>query len=191
MQKRRNSRALATELRLSCTKPSIYTSWNINPMLFKPFDGNNQLVFDCCVMNLSLDFFNLFICNRNEIMGFSAEIYSTDAVSGISFVYPMRALIHQSTSHYQKQCWNIDNWTLGNKLQWKSNLNAAIFIDECDFENVVWKLTAILPRPQCVKAWTIARGMHLHHSNKWTLPTCGVGWGPAEGLIDHILLNTH
>ena len=45
------------------------------------------------------------------------------------------------------QCWNIVNWTLG------TNFN--IFIQENVFENVVWKMAAILFRSQCVKAHII------------------------------------
>ena len=41
--------------------------------------------------------------------------------------------------------------TLGNKLQWNLNRNLNIFIQENAFENVVWKMAAILSRPQCVK----------------------------------------
>ena len=54
-------------------------------------------------------------------------------------------------SHYLNQCWNIVNWTLRNKLQWNLNRNSIIFIQENAFENVVWKMAAILTRPQCVK----------------------------------------
>ena len=53
-------------------------------------------------------------------------------------------------SHYLNQCWNIVNWTLRNKLQWNLNRNKYIFIQQNAFENVVWKLLAILSRPQCV-----------------------------------------
>ena len=52
-------------------------------------------------------------------------------------------------SHYLKQCWNIVNWTLGNKFQWNLNENLYIFILEGAFENVM-KLAAILSRSQCV-----------------------------------------
>ena len=38
-----------------------------------------------------------------------------------------------------------------NKLQWNVNRNSCIFIQENAFENVVWKMAAILSRPQCVK----------------------------------------
>ena len=54
------------------------------------------------------------------------------------------------SSHYLNQCWNIDNWTLRNKLQRKRTWNLYIFIQENAFENVVWWMPAILSRPQCV-----------------------------------------
>ena len=41
----------------------------------------------------------------------------------------------------------IVNWTLGNKLQWNLNQNSCVFIHENAFENVVWKMAAILSRP--------------------------------------------
>ena len=41
-------------------------------------------------------------------------------------------------------------WTLGNKLQWNSNRNFNIFIQESAFENAVRKMAAILSRPECV-----------------------------------------
>ena len=46
---------------------------------------------------------------------------------------------------------NITNWTPGSKLQWNLNRNSYIFIQESAFENVVWKMAAMLSRPQCVK----------------------------------------
>ena len=51
-------------------------------------------------------------------------------------------------SHYLNQCWNIVNWTIGNKLQWNSNRNSNIFIQENAFESVVCEMAAILSRPQ-------------------------------------------
>ena len=56
------------------------------------------------------------------------------------------------------QCWNIVNWKLRDKLQWKSKRNSYISIHENAFQNVVWKMAAILSRPQCVNAcysWAI------------------------------------
>ena len=57
------------------------------------------------------------------------------------------------------------NWTLGNKLQWNLNWNSYIFIQEIIFENVVWKMTAILSRPQCVKP--LISGNFLRVDNFW------------------------
>ena len=53
-------------------------------------------------------------------------------------------------SHYLTWWWNAVNWTLRNKLQWKFNQNSNIFIQENALENAVWKIAAILPRPQFV-----------------------------------------
>ena len=39
----------------------------------------------------------------------------------------------------------------GNKLQWNVNQNSEFFIQENAFEKVVWKMSAILSWPQCVK----------------------------------------
>ena len=60
-------------------------------------------------------------------------------------------------SHYLNQCWNIVNWTLGNKVQWKCDRNSYIFIQENALENVVWEMASILSRPQCLKvmAWLL------------------------------------
>ena len=46
-------------------------------------------------------------------------------------------------------CWNIVNWKPWNKLRCNVNRNSYIFIHENPFENVVWKMAAILSRPQC------------------------------------------
>ena len=39
---------------------------------------------------------------------------------------------------------------LGKQFQWNLNRNLHIFIQKNAFENVVWKMSAILSRPQCV-----------------------------------------
>ena len=52
-------------------------------------------------------------------------------------------------SHYLNQCWNMVNRTTGNNIQWNSNGNQYIFIQENAFENVVCKMAAISSRPQC------------------------------------------
>ena len=73
----------------------------------------------------------------------------------------VRSLIHHwlrlwlaaysAPSHYLNQCWNIDNWTLRNKLQWNFNRNSNILIEENAIESVFCKVSAILCRPQCVR----------------------------------------
>ena len=55
-------------------------------------------------------------------------------------------------SHYLNQCWNFVNWTPRNKVQWYSNRNPYVFIQENPFQNVVWKIMVILSRSQFVKA---------------------------------------
>ena len=55
-----------------------------------------------------------------------------------------------------KQCWNIVNWTLRNKLQWNFNRNSYIFIQENVSVKVIWKMAAILFRPQCVNTCNIS-----------------------------------
>ena len=65
---------------------------------------------------------------------------------------------HQAGAMPLKQCWNIVNWTPGNRIQWNLNRNSYIFIQENALENVVWKMAAILSRPQCVNfghGWVI------------------------------------
>ena len=53
---------------------------------------------------------------------------------------------------YQAIIWsNTGILLIRNKLQWNLNQNSSIFIQENAFENVVWKMAAILSRPQCVK----------------------------------------
>ena len=51
------------------------------------------------------------------------------------------------------QCWNI-NWTLGNKLQWNSNRNQYISIQEYAFENVC-KMASFSSWPQWIKSSNI------------------------------------
>ena len=54
-------------------------------------------------------------------------------------------------SHYLNQCSLIVNWTITNKLQWNSNQNTSLFIQENAFENVVCEMAAILSRRRRVK----------------------------------------
>ena len=54
-------------------------------------------------------------------------------------------------SHYLNQCSIIVIWTRTNTFQLNCNRNSNIFIQENAFQNVAWKMLAILSRPQCVK----------------------------------------
>ena len=65
------------------------------------------------------------------------------------------------------QCWNIANRTLGNKLQWNRNRNLHIYIQENALENVVWKMAAILSRPQWIKSEFSPKYLqHTPHSSR-------------------------
>ena len=57
-------------------------------------------------------------------------------------------------SHHLNQCWNIVNWTHGNKFQWNLYRTPNISIQENALENVGWKMSAILSWPQCVNPIT-------------------------------------
>ena len=69
-------------------------------------------------------------------------------------------------NHYLNQCRNIINFILRNKLQWNFNRYSNIFIQENPCHNVVWKMAAILSRPQCVK---IGSGKGLSHRDSQLL----------------------
>ena len=72
------------------------------------------------------------------------------------------------------QWWNIVNWTLGNKVQLNlnRNLNIFIFIQE----NAVWKMVAILSRPQCVNPFPSCMCVHCVHYAQ----SLGVGLGATR-----------
>ena len=75
---------------------------------------------------------------------------------------------------YLNQWWNIVNWTLGNKLQWNLNRNLNIFIQKNAIENVVWKMAAILPGPQCVNKQSFSRPHPWRPLNQWLCYICWV-----------------
>ena len=64
------------------------------------------------------------------------------------------------TCQYLNRWCIIVNQTHINKLQSKCIQNSNIFIQENAFENVVWKMSAIMSRPQC------ANLTHLRHDPK-------------------------
>ena len=84
-------------------------------------------------------------------------------------------------------------WTLRNKLQWNLLRNSCIFIRENAFENVIWKIAAILSRPQCVKlSWqgqlqllsviVVIQVAEVAQIAKFMGPT----WGPPGSCRPHV-----
>ena len=69
-------------------------------------------------------------------------------------------------SHYLSQCWNVVNWTHRNKIQWNFDGNWYISIQYIPFENVAWKMLAILSRPQCVKV-SVGNKCLYHQLSSW------------------------
>ena len=57
-------------------------------------------------------------------------------------------LAWSAPSHDLNQCWDIINWVLRNKLQWKFHRNSYIAIQGNAFENVVSIIAFIPSRPQ-------------------------------------------
>ena len=49
-------------------------------------------------------------------------------------------------NHYLNHCWVVVNWTFRNKLQWNFDKKSKFVIQEIVFENVIYKMAAILPR---------------------------------------------
>ena len=73
-----------------------------------------------------------------------------------------------SPSRRQAIIWtNAGILLIRNKLQWNLNRNSNIFIEENTFEIGVWKMAAILSRPQCVNwpGWEFTLGWVY-----WNLP---------------------
>ena len=98
-------------------------------------------------------------------------------------------------SHYLIQCWNIVNRTLRNKLQWNLDQNLYIFIQVNAFENVVWKMAAILSRPQCVNqhrtlwVWEDEHANNLITNDLNTLKPRQNGRHFADYIFKRIILN--
>ena len=59
---------------------------------------------------------------------------------------------------YLNQCCIIVNWTLRNKLHSNHIRNSNIFIQENEFENDFWEMSAILSQPLCEwrYSWSIS-----------------------------------
>ena len=100
----------------------------------------------------------LLDCNKNVRMSASVVVNSLRPRDAYMRQWTNQHWFRQwlvawpAPSHYLNQCWNILNWIHRNKFHWKLNRNLYIFIQENAFENVVWKMSAILSRPQCVNS---------------------------------------
>ena len=79
-------------------------------------------------------------------------------------------------SHYLNQCWNIVNWSLGNKLQWNFNRNSNIFSQEKAFENVVCEMASNFSWPQCV--YRVGCG-GMRGTYSLIVRFMGPTWGPS------------
>ena len=55
-------------------------------------------------------------------------------------------------SHYLNQYWQMVDWTLKKKT---SRRNSCIFTQQNPFQNVVWKMAAILSGPHCINNMAI------------------------------------
>ena len=70
------------------------------------------------------------------------------------------------------------NYNLKNKFQWNLKQDSHIFIQENTYENVVWKMAAILSLPQCVNI-TMLHSTHPGHMKAAT--SCGELSSLADG----------
>ena len=86
-------------------------------------------------------------------------------------------------SHHLNPCWNIDNWTFWNKLLWNFNWNSNNFIQGYPFEVAVWKMVAVLSRPQWVSLYNRVAFWQMTISNAFSLHKSVVFWLKFESLF--------
>ena len=81
-------------------------------------------------------------------------------------------------SHYLNQGWNIVNWILRNKPQWNLNRNSYISIQENVFENIVWKVAAILWHQYVNMNLRVVSYITTSYFVVWLVPviTCDIFW---------------
>ena len=68
---------------------------------------------------------------------------------------PKQSMAWPAPSHYLYQCWNIVNWTLGNKLHWNLNRNLYIFVIK------------MLLNMSSGKGWPFYLGLYVLSSAMW------------------------
>ena len=78
-----------------------------------------------------------------RLSGYTRRICINSMRPSDAYMHLIGSIVWTAPSHYLNHCWNIVNWTLGNKLQWNFNRNSNIFIQENAFENVVCKMASI------------------------------------------------
>ena len=71
---------------------------------------------------------------------------------------------------------SVTKHILTNKFQWNLNRNSYIFIQESASENVVWKIAAILTRPQCVNKLKEKFFHHAWFPEMWWLYERDPAW---------------
>ena len=82
-------------------------------------------------------------------------------------------------SHYLNQSWNIINSDSWNKLQCNIKQNSCILIQGNAFQNIFWKMAAILSRHQCVnERCSICSQISLKF-----VPKCPIISMPSSNLI--------
>ena len=82
---------------------------------------------------------------KNAKLSWEYSLWMTIISNSVSHIWVIR------DRQYLNQCWNIVNRTLRNEYQWNCNRNSNIFRQENACEKLLWKMAAILPRPQCDK----------------------------------------
>ena len=131
---------------------TILNSGHVRLLKYALWDYINK----CCTSYSSkknIHIFSMVLARRqnaNEL--YSRYWYSFNCFCSYWYLYVglMWLVAWPAPSHYLNQCWNIVNWILGNRIQCILNRNSYIFIQENAFENVVWKMVAILSRLRCV-----------------------------------------
>ena len=90
------------------------------------------------------------------------------------------------------QCWNIINWTPGNKLQWNFNQNTKLFIHENASENIVCEMVTILCGGRLVNVSnsTVLYSKHCIDVISWSKmislqPFFCLFWNPDKHTLTH------
>ena len=87
-------------------------------------------------------------CLLNHLFRHQWKKTSKFRITGLCVGNPL--LSWPAPCHNLKQCLIIVNWTLRNKFQWNAIWNSYSFIQENRFKDIIWKVVAILSRPQFV-----------------------------------------